>query len=253
MSRLRLLIEYDGTDYVGWQRQSNGVSVQQRVEEALSEAYGVPCTIHGAGRTDAGVHASGQCAHVELPDGAHEIPIEKAVVAINTRLPKDIRILGVDHVHDGFHARFDAIWREYIYSIALEPSVFNRRTSWHTDLPYDRDLFAEALANMRGRHNFTAFSKSNPSTTSYICDLQVSQTRINDDILEVRLRADRFVYGMCRAIVGACMSVARQRLSIKELTELRDSAQRRIPPSLAPAHGLCLVGVGYPDPPDTHA
>ena len=106
---------------------------------------------------------------------------------------------------------------------------------------------------MRGRHNFTAFSKSNPSTTSYICNLQVSQTRINNDMLEVQLRADRFVYGMCRAIIGACMSVARQRLSINELTELRDSAQRRIPPSLAPAHGLCLVGVGYPDPSDSHA
>ncbi|MFM8771595.1 MAG: tRNA pseudouridine(38-40) synthase TruA [Candidatus Kapaibacterium sp.] len=249
MSRLRLLIEYDGTDYVGWQRQSNGVSVQQRVEEALSVAYGVPCIIHGAGRTDAGVHASGQCAHVELPDGAHEIPIEKAPVAINTRLPKDIRILGVEQVHDSFHARFDAIWREYVYSIALVPRVFNRRTSWHTDLPYDRDLFAEALASMRGQHNFTAFSKSNPSTTSYICDLQICQTSVNGDVLEVRLRADRFVYGMCRAIIGASMSVARKRLSIDELTTLHDSAQRLVAPSLAPAHGLCLVGVGYPDQP----
>ena len=247
MSRLRMLIEYDGTDYVGWQRQSNGVSVQQSVEEALSIAYGVSCIIHGAGRTDAGVHASGQCAHVELPAGAHQIPIEKAVVAINTRLPKDVRVLSVQHVHDGFHARFDAIWREYVYSIALEPSVFNRLTSWHPDLPYDRELFDEALTHMRGRHNFTAFSKSNPDTMSYVCDLQICQSRINGRILEVRLRADRFVYGMCRAVIGACMSVARQRLSIEDLTTLRDSAERRIPPALSPAHGLCLVGVGYPE------
>jgi tRNA pseudouridine38-40 synthase len=249
MSRLRMLIEYDGTDYVGWQRQTNGVSVQQRVEEALSVAYGVPCIIHGAGRTDAGVHASGQCAHTELPEGAHEIPIEKVAVALNTRLPKDIRILGVDHVHDGFHARFDAVWREYVYSIALRPSVFNRRTSWHPEVPFDRDLFEQALQVMRGRHNFTAFSKSNPATTSYICDLQTCQATINGDILEVRLRADRFVYGMCRAIIGACMSFARQRFTVAQLTNLRDSGSRSVAPSLAPANGLCLTGVGYPEQP----
>lgn len=249
MPRLRLLIEYDGTDYVGWQRQPNGVSVQQRVEEALTVAYGAPCTIHGAGRTDAGVHASGQCAHTELPEGAHEIPIEKAAVALNTRLPKDIRILSVERVHDAFHARFDAIWREYVYSIAVNPSVFNRRTSWHPEAPFDRDLFEQALQVMRGRHDFTAFSKSNPATSSYICDLQTSQAIINGDILEIRLRADRFVYGMCRGVIGASMSVARQRFTLDQLAELRDSASRSVAPSLAPAHGLCLTGVGYQDEP----
>lgn len=247
MPRLRLLIEYDGTNYVGWQRQTNGVSVQQRIEEALTVAYGVQCIIHGAGRTDAGVHASGQCAHAELPEGAHQIPINKVAVAINTRLPKDIRILQAERVHDSFHARFDAVWREYVYSIALKPSVFTRLTSWDPEAPFDRDLFEQALQVMRGRHDFTAFSKSNPDTSSYVCNLQTCQATINGDVLEVRLRADRFVYGMCRAIIGACMSVARQRFTLDQLTSMRDSASRTVAPLLAPAHGLCLTAVGYPE------
>ena len=247
MSRLRMIIEYDGTNYVGWQRQTNGISVQQRIEEALRSAYGVPCTIHGAGRTDAGVHARGQCAHTDLPSGAYDIPVSKASLAINRNLPKDIRIRDVQLVHDTFHARFDATWREYVYSIALRPSVFNRRTSWHLETPFDQVLFEEALSKVSGRHDFTAFSKSNPDTSSYTCNLMIVDAQTNGDVLDVQLRADRFVYGMCRGVIGACMSVARQRITIDELVNLRDSAARVVAPIMAPAHGLCLVGVGYPE------
>lgn len=245
MPRLALLIEYDGTAYAGWQRQNNGITVQQRVEQSLRATYGEECSIHGAGRTDAGVHASGQVAHVELSVHAHDVPINKVAVALNTRLPKDIRINNVAVVSPTFHARFDAQWREYIYTIALTESVFDRLYCWHPDVPFQSELLLDALHIMVGEHDFTAISKCNPATKSYICDVTACEGRITHDLIEIRIRANRFVYGMCRAIVGAAMNVARGHSSLSQLRDQLASGSRHKAPSIVPAHGLRLSSVGY--------
>jgi tRNA pseudouridine38-40 synthase len=245
MQRIALLIEYDGTRYAGWQRQSNGVTVQQHVEQALTKTFGHECIIHGAGRTDAGVHASGQVAHTQLYDHAHRIPLDKVPIALNTRLPFDIRIKEVAHVSDNFHARFDAIWREYVYTITTSDSVFQRHFAWNPKLPFQTDLLRDALNVMLGEHDFTAISKHNPATTSYVCTVQKCEMQETSSQLMIRIRANRFVYGMCRAMVGVAMSVARKRITVDDLTHLLQSRVRERAPIIVPAHGLNLESIGY--------
>lgn len=245
MQRIALLIEYDGSRYAGWQRQSNGITVQQRVEESLTKTFGHDCVIHGAGRTDSGVHASGQVAHVQLGDDAHRIPMEKLSIALNTRLPLDIRIKQTALVSNDFHARFDAIWREYIYTITTSDSVFHRHYAWNPELPFSSDVLNEALTVMIGQHDFTAISKHNPDTKSYICNVDACEMWRDNDLIHIRIRANRFVYGMCRAIVGAAMSVARGRMSTSDLRELLSSRVRQKAPIIVPPNGLNLNTVGY--------
>lgn len=245
MQRIALLIEYDGTRYAGWQRQSNGITVQHHVEQALTKTFGHECVIHGAGRTDAGVHASGQVAHTQLYDHAHQVPLEKVGIALNTRLPFDIRIKDVVHVANDFHARFDAIWREYVYTITTSDSVFQRHFAWNPELPFQLDLLQDALNVMLGEHDFTAISKLNPATKSYICTVQKCELHESASLLTIRIRANRFVYGMCRAMVGVAMSVARKRLTVDELTHLLHSRVREKAPIIVPAHGLNLESIGY--------
>lgn len=245
MQRVALLIEYDGARYAGWQRQHNGITIQQRVEEALTKTYGNTCIIHGAGRTDAGVHASGQVAHVQLPEQAHSIPLEKLPVALNTRLPFDVRIRAAAYVHDDFHARYSAIWREYIYTITTSDSVFDRHYAWDPEIPFSVNALQDALHVIKGEHDFTAISKHNPSTKSYVCNVEICSLSIDGSTLQIRIRANRFVYGMCRAIVGIAMSSARGRLSPDAIRELLATKQRQQAPIIVPAHGLNLHAIGY--------
>ena len=246
MRALALVIEYDGTDYHGWQIQSTGETVQQVLEEALSDTFGVPCSVVGSGRTDAGVHARAQVAHVHLDQGAHRIPIEKVALAINTYLPDDIRILRAIEVSEDFHARFDPLWREYRYRIAKERSVFARRFAWAPEAPYNPSQLAASAEVFVGRHDFTTFSKLNPDTKSYVCNVLVCRVHANDDAYEVQIRADRFVYGMCRSIVGGMMEVARGRFTIKQVEAALQAQDRALHPALAPACGLTLHEVRYP-------
>jgi len=245
MRSLALLIEYDGTDYAGWQNQPNGTAVQAVIETAVVEAFGVPATVVGSGRTDAGVHARGQVAHIHLPDGAHEIPTDKVRVALNTRLPRDVRIRAVQEVDADFHARYHPEWREYVYQIALEESVFTRRFAWTPDLPYDVDRLVGAASLFEGRRDFTTFSKHNADTPSYVCDVSVCRIEPGDGLLVVRIRADRFVYGMCRSIVGAMMAVARGKVRPEEIATAFDQQDRDRQSSLAPPQGLILNHVRY--------
>jgi tRNA pseudouridine38-40 synthase len=250
--RLALLIEYDGTRYCGWQRQSNGVSIQEKIEHALTQTYGHACVLHGSGRTDAGVHGFGQTAHTVLDYHANRIPLHKVTTALNTRLPDDIRIRKVAEVPDTFHARYDAIWREYRYLISTSNSVFLRHYSWQILYPFDLDRLSEALSIMQGAHDFTAFSKHNPSTQSYICNVQLCEIAYAEKNLEIRIRANRFVYGMCRAIIGAAVETARGgSTSLSDLRLRLESKTRIRAPYLAPAKGLRLEHVAYSNDPFT--
>jgi len=249
MLPLALLIEYDGTNYVGWQIQPSGASVQEVVQNAVMKAYNCEASIVGAGRTDAGVHAVGQVAHVLLPDDANVIPIEKSRIAINVQMPKDVRIRAVKEVLPTFHARYLPDWREYVYTIAFEERALLRHTQWCPLMSYDPAKLADASVVFEGTHDFTSFSKHNADTRSYVCRVDMCRAEYHDNHVVVRIRADRFVYGMCRAIVGAMMDVARGKRTPEELTAALHVRDRRGPlgSPLAPPTGLILNRVHYPE------
>jgi len=257
--RFALLVEYDGTDYAGWQWQPSGVSVQQRLEEAVSAITGVPCTVVGSGRTDAGVHGFGQVAHVDVPASCR-IPVDKATRAFNAGLPPDIRIRAVRHVPNHFHARFDAVRREYRYRIALEHSVFCHRYMWQPNInsaTFNAAQLQACADIFLGEHDFTTFSKRNTDTERYVCRVERAVWSSSRDetalpthalLYEFSIAADRYVYGMVRSLVGTMVDVALGKRSLDDVGDALRSCDRSRNSMLAPACGLTLWRVDYPEP-----
>ena len=245
-----LKIQYDGTQYAGWQRQHNAQSIQQTIETALFKLTGHEIHILGSGRTDAGVHARGQIAHFKTSVDIFSIPKDKIVKAINSRLPKDIRIIGHCISKSDFHCTRDAIYREYSYSMSSKEDVFNRYFTTYYPYPLDESLLLSSGSLFIGQHDFTSFSKHNPSTLSYICNVSTCTWEKVGDTCILHIGANRFVYAMVRSIVGAMLEYARGTITQSELqTLLHDphntTVNKRTP--VAEPHGLILEKVEYPD------
>lgn len=241
-------IEYDGSAYSGWQRQKNALAVQEVVEKALGAAFNRPMTCIGAGRTDAGVHARGQVAHSILRQKSN-IPDEKIVVAINSNLPEDINIRQAKLVDFKFHATSDAIAREYSYSIHTRRSVFLRHYSNYYKYNIDLDKLHEIGQIFEGEHNFTTFSKLNTETKSYTCKIEFCYWEKIDDWHRVmHIKANRFVYGMVRALVGVMVEYARGKRSLDEIKRSLDQEDRTKSSPLVTPEGLVLEKVSYPTP-----
>lgn len=248
---IALLIEYDGTQYAGWQRQNNAPTIQEYLERIAGKFTGSYCPVIGSGRTDAGVHAFGQVAHLHLPVHNH-LPTEKLPLAFNRSLPRDINIRAACEVNPSFHARFGAIRREYRYFFSSRNSVFFNRYTWYSDRTFTPELLQQTAQLFLGRQNFTGFSKHNPDTGSYVCTVERSEWRqLPEDVWEFRVVADRFVYGMVRSLVGVMMDVARGRRSITDVQEALQSCDRSHGSQLAPACGLALWHIDYPEQPFT--
>lgn len=243
-STLALLIEYDGHDFVGWQNQPNGISVQSVLERSIENIFGVRVPVIGSGRTDTGVHARGQVAHVVLPPEANNIPPQSIPKALNSRLPSTVQILDASY-QGTFHARYDAISREYKYHIALRRSVFTQKYAWHPPLPFDVNLLGAASEVFCGTHNFTTVSKHNADTTSYICTVSECSVAVSEIEALITIRANRFVYGMCRGIVGAMMGVARRHSTVDQIREGLAAENRGLHSGMVPACGLYLHRVYY--------
>lgn len=245
MKNTALLIEYDGTDYGGWQIQPNARTIQGEIQSAFSRITGEKCTLIGSGRTDSAVHAAGQVANTFLSDN-FRIPEEKIAVALNTMLPDDIRIKSAKFVDNDFHARYSALSREYEYNLHFTESVFHRRFSTFYKYPLDKDLLISVAEVFYGEHNFISFSKNNPSTKSYICNVEMCEWEIlSKDAVRFHIRADRFVYGMVRAIVGACLEVASGRKYSSDLIFALENPDRRNFIKLSPSNGLILKTINY--------
>ncbi|MFC2131134.1 tRNA pseudouridine(38-40) synthase TruA [Bacteroidota bacterium] len=245
MSIIILKIEYDGTNYGGWQIQPNSVTIQEKIQDAILELTGFQINLVGAGRTDAGVHAQGMIAHAEVKSDL-KIPENKIPKALNSLLPDDIRIRKAKITRTPFHARFDAIAREYSYTIHLKESPFLGRFS--TLIKYDLDfrLLFESAKIFIGKHDFTTFSKLNPDTKNYHCDIEKSYWEKLEDSWQYHVKADRFVYGMVRSLVGAMIDAARGKRSIEELASAFDESDRNKISPLAPPQGLILEKIYYP-------
>lgn len=246
MPRYRLTIEYDGGPFVGWQRQDNGPSVQQALEQAIARFCGETVVVHGAGRTDAGVHALGQVAHVDLSD--HHPP-ETVRSAVNFHLrPAPVAVLDAAVVAGDFHARFSAIGRDYLYRILNRPSpaVLERGRVWQVAAPLDVAAMAAAAAVLVGRHDFTSFRSALCQAGSALKTLDaLTVTRLGDEV-RIAARARSFLHNQVRIIAGTLKRVGEGRWSSADVEAALAARNRDRAGPTAPPEGLYLVAVRYP-------
>jgi len=241
----KITVAYDGGPFVGWQRQAAGTSVQGLIEEALADLDGCDVTVHGAGRTDAGVHAMGQVASFALE---RDITPDVVLRALNSKLPDEVRILSADAVPASFHARFNATSKTYRYRIwhadVLNP--FERAHAWHIFGPLDTTAMAEAARLVEGRHDFAAFQTvggTTGSTERVVTTSTLSTHR--DGLVTYDITGSGFLRHMVRAIAGTLVEVGRGRQRPAWMREVIASRNRAQAGESAPAHGLFLVRVDY--------
>lgn len=245
--RIALVIQYLGTRFHGWQRQLQHRTVQEEIEQAIRSVVSTPVTLHGAGRTDAGVHAAAQVAHFDAP--AH-IPGHRWADILNGRLPEDIVIRASAAVDQTWHARFSASWRRYRYTIytAARPNLFVRPFAWHYyHEPLDESLIQAALDPLIGRHHLAAFHRAGSSRPHSWVDIQAAECTRQGVFVQIELQASGFLYGMVRLLVGMLVEVGRGVRSPAQFTELWQQQRRDLVKYAAPPQGLCLLRVGYPD------
>ena len=245
-SRLKLIIAYDGTGFAGWQSQSHRNAIQDHVERAFERISGESVRVHGAGRTDAGVHALAQCAHVDLPD--NRLSAARWTTALNALLPPTIRVLRCQYVPKDFHARHSAkgkIYRYRIWSAHLLPP-FEYGRAWHVSQPLDLKVLKKAAKAFAGTHDFAGFAanrgKPEKSTIRTIYSVRV---RRNGPCVTIDFDGDGFLYKMVRLIVGSLIQCALGKMRIEDLTERLDFSQAGRTRLAAPAEGLFLVRVRY--------
>jgi tRNA pseudouridine38-40 synthase len=246
MPRYRLTIEYDGRAFVGWQRQSNGLAVQQVLEEALAKLCGEAAEVFGAGRTDAGVHALGQVAHVDL---VRDFPAETVQNALNFHVrPHPISILTAQVAPADFHARFSAVARHYRYRILnrLAPPALEAGQVWHVIRRLDHNAMHDAAQELVGRHDFTSFRAAACQAKSPVKTLdRLDVMRQGDEIL-VHASARSFLHNQVRAMVGSLKQVGEGRWTHRQFVAARDALDRQAAGQNAPPEGLCLMRVDYP-------
>jgi len=247
--RVALVIQYLGTHFHGWQRQAQGRTVQEEIEKVLSDVLKKSVTLHGAGRTDTGVHAAGQVAHF---DATGPIPAERWAAILNSRLPQDILIRGSASVPPTWHARFSASWRRYRYIIYTDPkpNLFVRQFSWHYyHAPLDESLIQSALDPMIGYKHLAAFHRSNSGRSHSWVDVQEVQCQRMGPFIHIEIQASGFLYGMVRLLVGMLVQVGAKERSPEDFTQIWVKEHRHQVKYAAPAKGLCLLRVGYPESP----
>ena len=244
---LKFTLQYDGTDYVGWQRQPNGASIQGVLEDALAPIEGARVTVHGAGRTDAGVHALGQVASATVVNTLDERTLARALNAV---LPLDVRVLSIEEDEPDFHARFRAVAKTYEYRIVNAPiaSAFLRRYVWHIQQPLDLEAIRTAAGPLVGSHDFAGFQGAGTfaaSTVRTILALDVEDGAGFDLPFVIRVTGDGFLRHMVRNIVGTLVEVGAGRWDPWRLLAVLESRDRSEAGRTAPPQGLFLTHVGY--------
>ncbi len=245
MTRFRLLVEYDGTGYVGWQRQDNGPSIQQAIEEAIFAFCGERSTLAAAGRTDAGVHAQGQVAHVDLARGTTAATLRDAV---NFHLkPQPISILAAETAGEDFHARFSAIGRRYLYRIVNRraPLALERNRAWWVQSQLDASAMHGAAQRLIGHHDFTSFRSSICQAASPLKTLdRLDVERLGEEI-RIHAAARSFLHHQVRNMAGTLKLVGEGRWSADDVAAALAARSRSAAGPTAPAEGLFLVEVRY--------
>ena len=255
--RLKLIIAYDGTGFAGWQSQSHRNTIQDHLESAIEQIIRASVRIHGAGRTDAGVHALAQCAHVDLPN--NRLSAMRWTIALNALLPPTVRVLRCQYIARDFHARHSAkgkIYRYHIWSASVLPP-FEYRRAWHLACPLDLKILKKAAKVFVGTHDFAGFaanrgrsasrtdsSRGEPEKST-IRTIHSVRVRRKGPCITIDFDGDGFLYKMARLIVGSLVQCALGKMRIENVTERLRSGQAGLPRFAAPAEGLFLVRVRY--------
>lgn len=245
MVRYKILIEYDGTNFVGWQRQDNGFSVQQAIEDAIQKFSGETVTLFGAGRTDSGVHAMGQVAHFDLEKDSDA---DTVVNALNFHLkPAAVSILAAEPVDDTFDARLSAKQRAYLYRITNRraPLSLDRGHSWWVPVTLDAEIMHEAAKVLIGKHDFTTFRATHCQANSPLKTLDELNVTRCGEVIEIRARARSFMHNQVRNIVGTLKLVGEGRWTPADVKTALEKKDRAAGGPTAPPEGLYLVEVVY--------
>lgn len=244
MARIRLTLEYDGTNYSGWQRQINAMSVQQRLEEALQSLTGERIVVTGSSRTDAGVHSLGQTVHF---DTASRIPPEKYSFALNTRLPEDIRVRQSMAAAEDFHARFHTKGKTYRYQIYnhAHASAILRNTHAHVMYPMDMQKMQSELDALVGTHDFGGFAASGSIVKDTVRTIYSAFVERQDEVVSIYVTGTGFLYNMVRIIAGTASDVATGRIEPGAIRRAIETGNRLDLGMTAPACGLTLMRVYY--------
>ncbi|MBR5419807.1 MAG: tRNA pseudouridine(38-40) synthase TruA [Lachnospiraceae bacterium] len=242
MRRILLRLAYDGTAYHGWQRQENGVSVQEELERALSEIFGEAIEAEGGSRTDAGVHARDNVAAISLPE-EHRIPAEKLPLALNRRLPEDIRVTAGCEVAEDFHPRKCESRKTYEYRILNSPlpDPLRRLYATHVHRPLDAERMAAAALPLVGEHDFTSFCSVHAQSNTRVRHIySLTVTRQEDEIL-IRVSGNGFLYNMVRIIAGTLMEAGFGNITAEDVERMLEAKDRSAAGPTAPPQGLCLT------------
>ncbi|MGI5860485.1 MAG: tRNA pseudouridine(38-40) synthase TruA [Myxococcales bacterium] len=250
MRKIKLTLEYDGTDYVGWQVQPNGRSIQGELEKALGTILKERVKVTGSGRTDAGVHALAQVASFGTEK---TVPLKAFVAGASGLLPRDIAVVKAEEVDESFDARRSARGKVYRYRIVNRPcrAPLERRFAWEVFRPLDCEAMQRAGASLLGRHDFSAFRASDCEAATTVREVRRLSVQRAGDIVTVEIEATAFLKHMVRNIVGTLVEVGLGRRSVESVAQVLASGDRDQAGATAPAHGLCLVKVFYEGEPAT--
>lgn len=244
--RLKLIVAYDGVSFSGWQSQANRNTIQDRLEAAFAKISGQKIRVHGAGRTDAGVHALGQCAHVDLPPATLAPALWTA--ALNALLPPQIRVMRCGFVPRTFHARFSARGKTYRYRIATTPvpPPFEAGRAWHVSAPLNDEVLRACAAEFVGTHNFAGFAANRGEpVTSTTRTIRAVRVRRTPGLTMIEFEGDGFLYKMARMMAGAMVRCALGKSTVAQVRERLRGAESKHPRLVAPAAGLTLVRIRY--------
>ncbi len=252
MSTWKVTLEYDGSRYSGWQEQRNARTVEGEVRAAIEGVLGAAVQIQGSGRTDAGVHALAQVAHLRVA-GRVRVDARRLLREANERLPADIAILSIEPAPDEFHARHDAVLREYLYRISTRKNAFDKRHVWWVKQPLDVTAMAQAARTLIGRHDFRNFRAEDPARPEESTIVVVESAAIDavGDEIRFRIEASHFLWKMVRRVTGALVKIGLGELTPEDFRRLvEEPAKFTLPVAewTAPASGLCLAGVRYGEP-----
>lgn len=249
MKTWKLTLEYDGSKYRGWQEQRNARTVMGELRQAAEDVFGGKVDLHGSGRTDAGVHAGGQVAHLRAP----ALPLldpGRILRELNDRLPAEIAVIAVEPVSSRFHARHDALTRTYVYQIATRKSAFSKKYVWWIKEPLDVPLMSRAAEMLAGRHDFVCFRAADPSRPdeSTIVVVESAAIEADEGLIVFRIEASHFLWRMIRRVVGVLVKLGKHEVTIEDWRKLLDAecdGRLDVAAWTAPAAGLFLEQVKY--------
>ncbi len=241
---IKVVLEYDGTNFAGWQQQAHGRTVEGELKKALKAVTGVDHKVYAAGRTDAGAHAEGQVVNFQT-DG--RFSPQRMVAALNARLPEDVAVLSAEAAPDDFHARYSARWRRYRYRYLDRParSALERGRCWHVHGPLDVEAMSKAAQAFVGKHDWTSYCSASEPPGARVREMRSVRVARRGDFVELELVAEGFLRGLARSIAGALAEVGRGRRSPEWVGQVLRAGDRRQAARTAPAEGLTLVEVIY--------